>query len=86
MQRTLNTTHRAPLVVSRNHMRCQNVAAPQRAHFVSCKVASLDNVSAQMEQDDSFDKDAAYRRFEELLGTADVSFNQGDKVRGCCYP
>jgi hypothetical protein len=39
-----------------------------------------------MEQDDSFDKDAAYRRFEELLGTADVSFNQGDKVRGCCYP
>lgn len=54
-------------------------AAPQR---LVCSVASLENVDAQMDQDDSFDKDAAYRRFEELLGDADVSFNQGDKVRG----
>lgn len=60
------------------HMRHAK-AAPQR---LVCSVASLENVDAQMDQDDSFDKDAAYRRFEELLGDADVSFNQGDKVRG----
>ena len=59
------------------HMR-HTKAAPQR---LVCSVASLENVDAQMDQDDSFDKDAAYRRFEELLGDADVSFNQGDKVR-----
>jgi small subunit ribosomal protein S1 len=38
-----------------------------------------------MEADDSFDKDEAYRRFEELLGTADVSFNQGDKITGTIF-
>jgi hypothetical protein len=27
------------------------------------------------------DSSDAYRLFDELLGTADVSFNQGDKVR-----
>ena len=44
-------------------------------------VASADNAAAKMTEDDSFDKEEAYRRFEELLGDADVSFEQGDKVR-----
>lgn len=47
-------------------------------------VASLDNVATQMAEDDSFDKEEAYRKFESLLGDADVSFEQGDKVRKTC--
>jgi hypothetical protein len=39
----------------------------------------MDSVAAQMDAA-GVDKDEAYRRFEELLGTADVSFAQGDKV------
>ena len=47
-------------------------------------VASLDNVATQMAEDDSFDKEEAYRKFESLLGDADVTFEQGDKVRKAC--
>jgi hypothetical protein len=43
------------------------------------KVASLDSVASQMDAA-GFDKEDAYKRFDELLGTADVSFNQGDRV------
>jgi len=47
---------------------------------VASRVASLDSVASQMEAA-GVDSSDAYRLFEELLGTADVSFNQGDKVR-----
>lgn len=80
MQRILINSQRPALVSARREAVPMRVGAAQH-RFVSCRVASLENVSAQMEEDASFDKDAAYRRFEELLGTADVSFNQGDKVR-----
>jgi hypothetical protein len=80
MQRILVNSQRTALVSARREAVPMRVGAAQQ-RFVSCRVASLENVGAQMEADASFDKDEAYRRFEELLGTADVSFNQGDKVR-----
>lgn len=73
MQRVLNIAPLAPVSVS---------VAPRtrvtRAR-VAMKVASLDSVASQMDAA-GFDKEDAYRRFDELLGTADVSFNQGDRV------
>jgi small subunit ribosomal protein S1 len=48
------------------------------------KVASLDSVASQMEAA-GVDKEDDYRRFEELLGSADVSFNQGDRVTGTIF-
>jgi hypothetical protein len=76
MQRILSVS-RAPIGVRTT----QRSASTRAVRVVSTRVASLESVSAQMDAA-GIDKDEAYRRFEELLGTADVSFAQGDKVLG----
>ena len=74
MQRVLSIAPVAPMSV-----RVAPRALKARGR-VAMKVASLDSVASQMEAA-GVDKEDAYRRFEELLGSADVSFNQGDRVR-----
>ena len=73
-QSMLKTVPLAPTSVARVATR---VASKRH---VALRVASLDSVASQMEAA-GVDKADAYARFEELLGSADVSFNQGDKVR-----
>lgn len=53
--------------------------AARRAAPVA-RAAMVEELEA-MSTDAAFDKDDAYRRFEALLGEADIAFATGDKVR-----
>jgi len=77
MQQILGATLRVSGI--RHQQRHVCGPAQQAARMVR-PVASMENVSTQMEQDSSFDKEEAYRIFEEMIGDADVTFDQGDKV------
>lgn len=53
---------------------------PARRAAPVARAAMVEELEA-MSTDAAFDKDDAYRRFEALLGEADIAFATGDKVR-----
>jgi hypothetical protein len=76
---------RAPVAASaaaplaRGNAASTSGAAARRSAPVA-RAAMVEELEA-MSTDAAFDKDDAYRRFEALLGEADIAFATGDKVR-----